>query len=105
LIACRAFLHGNGVGVGGGNGLRSAASLSAFSGHVEELRVDQAHTDGRSPGKSNAKKIVHMLRDLLYSTRKNLYELFRTGDASRKTLDLNAFKGLIDFGGKGRVSE
>jgi Ca2+-binding EF-hand superfamily protein len=104
LIACRAFLHGNGAGVGGGNGLRSAASMSAFSGHPAELRMDQAHADGASPTRGNAKKVIHMLRDLLYSTRKNLYELFRTGDASRKTLDLSAFKGIIDFASKGNVA-
>lgn len=91
--------------MGGGNGLRSAASLSAFSGHPAELRADQAHADGgRSPGKASAKKIIFGLRDLLYSTRKNLYELFRTGDASRKTLDLAAFKCIIDYASKGRAN-
>ena len=98
LIATRAFLHGNGAGVGRGNGLRSDASLSAFSGHHGELRADQAHADnGASPSKGNGKKVIFMLRDLFYSTRKNLYELFRQGDSSRKTLDLAAFTAIVNF--------
>jgi hypothetical protein len=50
LIATRAFLHGNGAGVGRGNGLRSDASLSAFSGHPGDLKADQALGDS-SPRK------------------------------------------------------
>jgi hypothetical protein len=44
-----------------------------------------------------------MLRDLFYSTRKNLYELFRQGNSSRKTLDLAAFTAIVDFASQGTV--
>jgi curved DNA-binding protein CbpA len=103
LIATRAFLHGNGAGVGRGNGLRSDASLSAFSGHPAELKADQGYGENGSPSKSNGKKIVFMLRDLFYSTRKNLFELFRQGDSSRKKLDFAAFTAIVDFSSKGTV--
>jgi len=94
-IACRAFLHGQvGGGFCGSSALRSVASQSVFSG----LPGDGNVTDP-FPGQENrprAKRVIFDLRDLFYSTGKNLFELYKMGNPNAKTLDLDQFTNIVN---------
>lgn len=68
-----------------------------FSGLPDELRGTD--TLGNLPGNENkpkAKKIIAALRDLFYSTHKNIYELFKVGCVTGKKLDIGGFTKIVN---------
>ena len=82
LSACKAYLHG----IQGGystdiGGVRSNITPSEFSALSHQQRATK---------KQSAEKITGFLRDIVYSSKQNLYELFRVGMAGN-ALDLEGF--------------
>ena len=82
LSACKAYLHG----IQGGystdmGGVRSNITPSEFSALSQQQRASK---------KQSAEKITGFLRDIVYSSKQNLYELFRVGMAGN-ALDLEGF--------------
>jgi hypothetical protein len=86
FMALRNFLHGaNGVDS------RSTGNLSEFDEMPEMAAISPKK--GRSSN-SSAGKVIGMLQDVFYATKRNLYELFRVGTQG-KTLDFDGFKSII----------
>jgi len=92
LTSCKALLHGQ-TNAFQGQTLRSAHSVSDFSGL--SFHASGRMTPNRAAAlKDDGKKVVGMLRDLFYSTRQNLYEIFKIG-MSGQSLDLEGFTKIV----------
>ena len=83
--ACKAFIHGISGGYTDNNNLRSSCSISEFS----------SLSKSRAVGGSDNKKILAVLRDMIYTSNTSLYELFKVGAAG----------GALDFDGFAKVCE
>ena len=53
---------------------------------------------------ADGKKVVGMLRDLFYSTRQNLYEIFKIG-MTGQSLDIEGFLKIVAETSEGLVPE
>ena len=87
--ACKALLHGI---VGGyttdAGGIRSNITISEYSA------LSKQHTCANSNA-TEAEKITAMLKDMIYSTKQNLYELFKVG-MTGNSLDLEGLSRLVN---------
>ena len=68
-------------------GIRSNITQSEYSA----LSKQQVRKNGN---KAESEKITAMLKDMIYSTKQNLYELFKTG-MSGNALDLDGLTRII----------
>ena len=95
--ACKAYLHGiTGYGSDMG-GIRSNATASEYSA------LSKRHPS-RKESKVQAQAICAMLKDMIYATKQNLYELFKVG-MTGSSLDLEGFKRIISEVGGGCVPD
>lgn len=90
FIALRSFLHGEHQANDG----QSAGNLSEFDGM--DLGALTPTKPNRRQGTitGDTGKLISMLQDVFFATRKNLYELYRVG-TSGQTLDFAGFKVII----------
>ena len=69
-------------------GIRSNITTSEYSA----LSKQHPHKSG---GKAEAERITAMFKDMIYSTKQNLYELFKTG-MTGNSCDLEGFEAIIN---------
>ena len=71
-------------------GIRSNITISEYSA------LSKQHRDGTraNPNKSEAEKITAMLKDMIYSTKQNLYELFKVG-MTGNSLDCEGLSRIV----------
>jgi hypothetical protein len=98
FVALRNYLHGQ---HGAGCGIEITADLSEFSEMPDMVGLSaskgQKRRDGTYAGESptaGAGKVIQLLQDVFYATRRNLYELYRVGTKGN-TLDFDGYKAII----------
>lgn len=91
--ACKAYIHGISGGYTNGHGLRSSASVSEFSS-LSKPRVGD---------KSDTKKLLDIMRDMIYTCNTSLYELFKEG-ATGGALDFDGFSKVFEIASEGTMA-
>jgi len=91
--ACKAYMNGISGGYTNGHNLRSSASVSEFSTFSKPRAADQA----------DMKKLLGIMRDMIYTTNTSLYELFKEG-ATGGALDLEGFIKVFETASEGSLT-
>ena len=92
--ACKAFIHGISGGYTNGHNLRSSYSVSDFSSMSKTRTGDQV----------DLKKLLGVMRDMIYTSNTSLYELFKEG-ATGGALDLEGFSKVFEVASEGSLTK
>ena len=89
MQACKAFLHGIEGGYNdAGSQVRSTLTPSEFSG------MSRFGGQDKSTLKNQATKLRGLVRDIFYTSKQNLYEIFKLG-MTGNSLDLDGFNTIL----------
>jgi hypothetical protein len=92
--ACKAYIHGISGGYTNGHNLRSSYSVSEFSSISKTRGGDQ----------TEIKKLLDMMKDMIYTSNTSLYELFKEG-ATGGALDLDGFSKVFEVASEGSLKK
>jgi Ca2+-binding EF-hand superfamily protein len=92
--ACKAYIHGISGGYTNGHNLRSSYSVSEFS----------SISKTRGGDSTEIKKLLDMMRDMIYTSNTSLYDLFKEG-ATGGALDLDGFSKVFEVISEGSLKK
>ena len=92
--ACKAYIHGISGGYTNGHNLRSSYSVSEFSSISKTRGGDQ----------TEIKKLLDMMRDMIYTSNTSLYDWFKEG-ATGGALDLDGFSKVFEVISEGSLKK
>ena len=101
MQACKAYIHGISGGYGNksqGSNVRSNLTPSEFSGMSRFGGKDGSQV------KQNVAKLRGLIRDIFYTSRQNLYEIFKIG-MTGSSLDEEGFAHIVAEVGRDCISE
>ena len=101
MQACKAYIHGISGGYGNqsqASGVRSQLTPSEFSG------ISRFGGKDSSQVKQSAARLRGLIRDIFYTSRQNLYEIFKIG-MTGTSLDEEGFIHIVAEIGRDSISE
>ena len=102
LQACKAYLNGirGGYATASQGNLRSQQTQSEYSGLQGLVRANEGTVNTRE----RRKKLIGVIRDIFYSSKQNLYEIFKLGMAGSQ-MDAEGFQRIMGAYGGGQLDE
>lgn len=100
MQACKAYVHGisGGYGNDAESNVRSQLTPSEFSGMSRFGGAD------RTQKKKEAAKLRGLLRDIFYTSKTNIYEIFKIG-MTGNSCDIEGFQRIVSEMSRGAISE